>query len=169
MAYGLRRYQLSAPDWLGSTRVDISARVPAGVTTDQYRLMLQNLLADRFALSLHHEQKEVQIYDLTIGKGGPKFKAADSDPAPSDGLQPPPPRAGPPPGYHGPMNMNVPKISMGRLAAFLSGFLGQPIEDTTGLQGNYAVTLRAPVGSNPMWRRKTHRSVCSMPCRNNWG
>ncbi len=28
MAYGLHHYQLSAPGWLNSTRVDISARVP---------------------------------------------------------------------------------------------------------------------------------------------
>ena len=33
--------------------------------------MLQNLLAERFKLSLHHETKELPMYGLVVGKGGP--------------------------------------------------------------------------------------------------
>ena len=149
MAFGVKRYQVSGPDWMASTRFDISARVPAGATVDQYQVMLQNLLSRRFELSLHYEPEEIQTYDLVVGKNGPKMKAAEPDPESSDGLQPPAPRAGPPPGYHGPVNLNIPKISMERLAGLLSGLLGQPISDSTGLKGNYEVKLRALVGSNP--------------------
>src|SRR5882672_3448256 len=58
MAYGVRRYEISAPDWLGSTRFSITARVPQGATVEQYRQMLQRLLPERFQLTLHHERKE---------------------------------------------------------------------------------------------------------------
>ena len=150
MAFGVKRYQISAPDWMGSTRFDISARVPEGATVDQYQVMLQNLLSRRFELSMHYEQQEIQTYDLVVGKNGPKMKAVESEPESNDGLQPPPPRAGPPPGYHGPVNLNLPKISMERFAAFLSGLLGEPINDSTGLKGNYEVKLRALAGSTPL-------------------
>jgi uncharacterized protein (TIGR03435 family) len=151
MAYGIRRYQLVAPDWMSTTRFNITARVPAGSTTDEYRLMLQGLLAERFKLTLHHEQKEVQIAGLVVGKNGPKLKesAPDSTPPVEDGLQPPSPRAGPPPGYHGAVNLNLPKISMERFAALLSGLYDQPVINGTGLTGRYDVTLHALVGPNP--------------------
>jgi uncharacterized protein (TIGR03435 family) len=151
MAYGVRRYEVSAPEWLGGTRFSITARVPQDATAEQYRQMLQRLLAERFQLSLHHERKELQIYDLVVGKNGPKLKESADAPAPStnDGLQPPPQRAGPPPGYHGPVNMSLPKVSMERFAALLSGLLDAPITDSTALHGVYDIQFRALVGSNP--------------------
>jgi uncharacterized protein (TIGR03435 family) len=155
MAYGVKRYQLSAPDWLSSARFNISARVPPGATTEQYRLMLQGLLAERFKLAVHRERKELQVYELVVGKNGSKIKESPKEPAVdpavpvNDGLQPPPPRAGPPPGYHGPVNMTLTKLSMERFAALLSGLLDQPVEDHTGLNGNYDGQLHALVGSNP--------------------
>ena len=36
--------------------------------------MLQNLLAERFHLAVHHETKELQGYELVTGRGGPKLK-----------------------------------------------------------------------------------------------
>ena len=150
MAYGIQRYQLLAPDWLTTAKFDITARVPKGATTEQYRLMLQSLLAERFQLALHHDRKEIQMVELVVAKNGPKLKEAAVDPAAAvpDGLQPPLPRAGPPPGYHGPFSM-VTKASMERLAALLSGLLGQPVVDATGLKGNYDIKLQALVGSSP--------------------
>jgi uncharacterized protein (TIGR03435 family) len=151
MAYGIRRYQLVAPDWMSTTRFNITARVPAGATTDDYRLMLQGLLTERFKLTLRHEQKEMQIAELVVAKNGPKLKESEPDPSAPvpDGLQPPSPRAGPPPGYHGAVNLTLPKESMERFAALLSGLYDQPVIDGTGLTGLYDVTLHALVGSNP--------------------
>ena len=34
--------------------------------------MLQSLLADRFKLVVHREMKEMPVYALVVGKGGPK-------------------------------------------------------------------------------------------------
>lgn len=36
-------------------------------------MMIQNLLADRFKLALHRENREVPVYALTVAKGGPKL------------------------------------------------------------------------------------------------
>lgn len=151
MAYGIQRYQLVAPDWMSAAKFDITARVAPGASIDQYRLMLQSLLAERFQLTLHHDRKEIQMAELVVAKNGPKLKASPVDPAGAadPGLQPPLPRAGPPPGYHGPFSMALPKASMERLAALLSGLLDQPVVDSTGLKGNYDIKLRALVGSNP--------------------
>jgi uncharacterized protein (TIGR03435 family) len=41
------------------------------------KLMLQALLADRFKLVIHGETKEIPVYALVVGKGGPKLQKAD--------------------------------------------------------------------------------------------
>jgi uncharacterized protein (TIGR03435 family) len=144
MAYGIGRYQLFGPEWLSAARVDINARVPPGATRDQYRLMLQNLLAERFKLALHHETREIPIYEMTIAKNGPKLKDSPADPDASDpGLQPPPRWSSPPPGAAGIGGaMNAPKKPMEWLTAMLSGMLGRPVTDATGLKGKYDIQLR---------------------------
>ena len=114
-AYSVEPNQISGgPNWLDSERFDIVAKIPAGATKEQVKVMLQNLLAERFKLTLHRENKEVPVYALVVGAKGPKLKdttvsdtppASDSQPkeggrgeagAPADG---PPPlrgmRAGP--------------------------------------------------------------------------
>jgi uncharacterized protein (TIGR03435 family) len=150
MAYGIRRHQLSAPDWLSTTRFDITARVPPGATTEDYRLMLQGLLAERFKLTLHHEQKEIQVAELVVAKNGPKLKESPPDATPpvENGLQPPS-QASLPPGFHGAVNLVLVKAPMERLASLLSGLFDQPVIDSTGLTGRYDITLHALAGSNP--------------------
>jgi bla regulator protein BlaR1 len=76
-----------APDWVKKDRFDIQAKSPGDTfnynageflegETPQLRPMLQALLADRFNLKVHREQKQVPVYALTVGKNGPKFKPA---------------------------------------------------------------------------------------------
>ena len=46
-AYGVKRNQISGgPNWLDSERFDIVAKVPAGATKEQVKVMLQNLMAE---------------------------------------------------------------------------------------------------------------------------
>src|SRR5207249_3738684 len=87
IAFNIQPYQLQAPDWMSEPRFDITAKVPEGATRDQLYPMLQNMLVGRFGLKFHRNQKEVQGYELTIAKGGPKFKESGAPP-PSDA--PPP-------------------------------------------------------------------------------
>jgi uncharacterized protein (TIGR03435 family) len=100
-AYGVKSYQIEGPDWLNSERFDIIAKIPAETTKEQYKLMLQNLLAERFQLTLHHQTRELPIYALAIGKGGPKMKLSDAEPAAAskkeEALTAPPPPPPPPP------------------------------------------------------------------------
>ena len=147
MAYDIPRYRLSAPDWLPTSKFEITAKIPPGTTRPQYRLMLQNLLAERFKLALHHETKEMPIYELVVAKNGPKLKESPEDPAAADaGLQPPSAGSSPPKGYSGPVNLAIPKCSIEHFIAILAGHLGQPVADATGLTGTYEIRLHYNLG-----------------------
>jgi uncharacterized protein (TIGR03435 family) len=74
-AYDLPFYRLSAPAWFNTERHDIHATIPEGATEEQFRQMLQNLLAERFKLVAHREAREMLVDELTVARGGPKFKA----------------------------------------------------------------------------------------------
>lgn len=71
---------ISGPDWLSSQGYDIVAAVPAGTSESDFRLMLQNLLAERFKLAVHRGTRQVSGYALEIAKGGPKISPS-KDPA----------------------------------------------------------------------------------------
>ena len=80
-AYDVRNYQISGPGWLDNERYDVIARVPAGATKEQVRVMWQNLLAERFGLVLHHDPREFRVDELVIAKGGAKLKESAEDAA----------------------------------------------------------------------------------------
>jgi uncharacterized protein (TIGR03435 family) len=80
LAYGVGAPQIQGPNFLNgrpdapADRFDIIAKVPAGTTREQVPLMLRALLAERFHLTLHRENKTMQIYALEVGKGAVKMK-----------------------------------------------------------------------------------------------
>ena len=74
MAYNLRNYQISAPDWMASERWDITAKLPDGSDPKQIPQMLQALLRDRFQIKTHRETRELPVYGLITGKGRLKLK-----------------------------------------------------------------------------------------------
>src|ERR1017187_586637 len=80
-AYGVKDFQISGPGWLDSERYDIVAKVPRGATKEQSKVMMQNLLAERFKLALHREKKDLPMYALVVGKNGPKLTESVEDPA----------------------------------------------------------------------------------------
>lgn len=47
--------------------------------TDQFPLMLQALLADRFKLKIHHVNKDLPMYNLVVGRNGSKLKESAAD------------------------------------------------------------------------------------------
>jgi hypothetical protein len=74
-AYNVPGLQVvGGPNWLRSDKFDIVAKAEGDGkrTTDEFRQMFQNLLADRFKLSLHREMRDASVYVLNIGKNGPK-------------------------------------------------------------------------------------------------
>ena len=167
-AYGVKSFQISGPGWLDSERYDIVAKLPRGATKAEFMVMLQNLLAERFKLTLHREKKDLPMYALVVGKNGPKMKESVDDPAapkaggPADGPAATMGRVavgkdGFPvlPGrgaasimlMNGNARMSASGQSMARLAEMLSSQLDLPVVDMTGLTGNYDFTLYfAPEG-----------------------
>jgi len=85
MAYKVKAYQIEGPAWMDTERFNISAKVPPGTTEAQFRVMLQNLLAERFHLKLHHETKEMPLMALVVGKNGPKLTESQPIAPPPDG------------------------------------------------------------------------------------
>ena len=50
-AYNVKNFQVSGPSWLDNERFDITATMPPDTTMEQFQIMLQNLLLDRFQMS----------------------------------------------------------------------------------------------------------------------
>jgi uncharacterized protein (TIGR03435 family) len=85
-AYKLNNKQLqsvvSQAPWTMTTLFDIEARADGNPTKDQYRLMMQSLLAERFKLAVHFETREVPVYGLVLakpGKLGPQLRIHQAD------------------------------------------------------------------------------------------
>ncbi len=56
----------------------LPASAPAKERTQQLRRMLQTLLAERFKLVIHKEQRETPVYALTVAPNGPKFEVSET-------------------------------------------------------------------------------------------
>jgi uncharacterized protein (TIGR03435 family) len=88
IAFKVKAYQVSGPSWMSSDRFDITAKIPEGVSKEQIPEMLQALLVDRFKMTFHKEGKEQAIYELVVGKGGPKMKESEPEPATPPAAEP---------------------------------------------------------------------------------
>ena len=186
-AYGVREYQLTGlPAWADTDRYDISAKAegaadaapqdrpptPAEMQTRQEktRAMLQDLLADRFGLVMHRETKELPVYNLVVGKNGPKLVETPADPPSGSGDAPirvggltVAPGAGQ--GARAQMisigrgQISGSRMAMPMLVNQLSANLGRNVIDKTGLTGLYDIkltwtpeegqTMMPPPGANP--------------------
>jgi uncharacterized protein (TIGR03435 family) len=128
-AYSLQAVQVSGgPDWLNSETYDIAAKAPPRALNAERRLMLQTLLAERFKLAVHREQKELPVYVLVVGKNGSSLhesEGANSFNTTYDAL-----------GRHlrGKMSALV-------LAGYLASQISQIVRNETGLKGMFDVAL----------------------------
>jgi uncharacterized protein (TIGR03435 family) len=77
-AFDARSFRMSAPAWAENQRYEILAKVPPGATRDQFRAMLQGLLAERFGMQFHRETRELPGYEMVVAKGGVKMKGAEA-------------------------------------------------------------------------------------------
>ena len=137
-AYELNPREISGgPDWVGSDHYDILARTPGTVqpTHEEQMRMLRNMLADRFKLSFHRQQKVFSIYELQVDKGGSKLRpstaAADAPPALISTVYP----------RH--ILMPARNATMGDFVSVLQrAVLDRPVVDKTGLPGRYDFDLQ---------------------------
>ena len=123
VAYDLQDSQVVGPESINSDRFDIVAKAGSPIQSqEQMKLMLQSLLTDRFHLQLHREQREMSVYALVVGKGGPKFSKSVGEGSPS---------------LMGKGTLIARFAPMKAFAAFLSGPMQRPVVDMTGLEGKY--------------------------------
>ena len=132
VAYTVTNRQLAGgPDWVGTARWDLNAKADKPYPIEQLRIMLRQVLEERFQLKLRREMREMPIYELQVDKGGPKMPKHDA----SDIDHPP---MGPGPNNRGMAGRN---LTMNYLAISLSRVLDRNVVDKTGLDGNWDVVL----------------------------
>jgi bla regulator protein BlaR1 len=145
-----------APKWAGSQKFDVSAKISPAESKimgklqpsqrlDQFRLMMQSLLAQRFGLMTSTRTRNLPVYTLVVARNGPKLTAMKSGP------------------QHMPLlwggsagEMHAASVTMPLFADWISGSPntgGRAVIDRTGLKGSYDFTLkwtRAAAAANTM-------------------
>jgi uncharacterized protein (TIGR03435 family) len=133
-AYGVHARQITgAPAWLETEKYDLEAQPDGdGQPNDkQWKMMLQKLLADRFELTFRHDQKELSVYAMVVGKAGPKLTNSEGDPNGLPGLF-----------FRGPGVLTVRNATMADFAGVMqAAVLDRPVVDQTGLSGRFDFQL----------------------------
>ena len=152
------------PDGSASQHFNVVVKIPPGTTKPQFKIMLRNMLAQRFGLTAHREAREFAGYDLLVAKGGPKLK----DAAEFSGPQSPPDPSKPLElDQEGFPKLNYPTMAatmsftqngvpithltaraqpVSALLSALQNATGEPIHDKSGLTGKYDFNLGYTVG-----------------------
>lgn len=154
---------VGGPAWIDSERFDIiatmdlqpqfdSSGLPAGLVA-----MLRALVDDRFRLKTHNERREGNVYTLTFARGdrktGTGLRSVPDRCAETmkqlTGATPAPQRTGPPPCTFGgpPGKLIGTGVTMAMFANVLSGSVGRPVVDRTGLMGSFDFELTFDPGS----------------------
>jgi uncharacterized protein (TIGR03435 family) len=143
-AYRLRSDQVSVPGWLDEQRYEIEAKVPAGSNKQQLLIMLQSLLIDRFEIQVHREKRQMPVYALTVARGGPKLKPAETpgQPGASGDLADSLSDAAAHFATHQPGSRRF-NLRNASVADFIDAIspLDRPVVDKTGLQGAFGFAL----------------------------
>ncbi len=138
-AFGLKDYQVvasSIPDATRGKYYAIDARVSGSATPTRagVRLMLQSLLAERFHLTFHRENRSIPVYALVVDKNGPTLKpgTGDADCASLIGPVNPTDRS---------YRYRFTNCTLDPLVATLQA--DRPILNQTGLTGRYDILITA--------------------------
>jgi len=138
-AYKLTNEQIDAvvnqlPKWANTGHYDIEARTSGNPTKDQYRLMMQSLLADRFKLQVHFETKQLSVLGLVLdkpGKLGPQLQLHPDD---------------------SPCPVTVPTKGVPGARATVAGGFPEPCGALTGLTASVSGRIRFGARGMPMTR-----------------
>lgn len=145
--YRIRPFQLEqAPGWTASERYDIEARASGKPSPDEFRRMLEALLADRFKLVARREKRDLPVYHLMVvkpGTLGPSLTPAAQARCPEQPPAAPPASDAIPCGNFRPQPGKIAgrTVTMPLLAAILGQFADRNIDDRTGLTGTFDLTL----------------------------
>jgi uncharacterized protein (TIGR03435 family) len=145
-AYRLQSKQIvNGPAWLGSDKFDVDGvpDVEGRPDPKQMGILLQKLLADRFHLQFHREERELSVYVLTVSKNGPKLTQTASKPTD-------------PPWFTFQRRAEL-TVKNSTMKGFCDGMeatvMDRPVVDHTGLTERYDFTLNwtpddPPAGAN---------------------
>jgi uncharacterized protein (TIGR03435 family) len=132
VAWNVKDFQVSGgPAWLDTERYDIDAVAAQPFVRDEYRIMLQAMLAERFAIAVHRDAQERQGYALVVAKNGPKLPPPKDDPSVMFSRTP-----------TGDFTLTAPSVTMTQLASALSSNMSAIVVDRTGLEGKFDVFMQ---------------------------
>jgi uncharacterized protein (TIGR03435 family) len=129
IAYGIAAEKIfGGPNWLELDQFDIFAKTPPSTPVATARLMLQDLLADRFKLVVRRETRPLPAYALKVGKGQLRMKeSTGTGPSGCD--------------FSGVGIISCRGISMAAFAQNLNdwydAFITDTLTDATGLKGKW--------------------------------
>jgi uncharacterized protein (TIGR03435 family) len=128
------RQIIGGPPWMAADKWDLDAK-PEGEgvpNRKQIDVMVRKLLADRFKLAFHREQRELPVYAIVIAKNGPKLTKSAGDPNGLPNLL-----------FRGLGVLPVSNATIGDFAMVMQGaVLDRPVVDHTGLTGKWDFTLK---------------------------
>lgn len=150
--FALPRHEIvGGPNWIDADRFDVQGVAEAPLTRERAQLMLRALLAERFRLAVHHETRELPVYNLvkvrSDGRLGEKLRRSDIDCAAlrAGGATSPAAPSGPRPcvmGF-GRGTLSAKAMTISQLADMgLARVVNRPVVDRTGLEGAYDWTLQ---------------------------
>ena len=143
LAYGVGKGQITAPDSLAkslTSRYDVVAKLPANATKEQVPLMLQRLLAERFKVTLHRDNKVMLLYALVVAGNALKLKDLSNSASGESGCNrsfATTPGASLAADCH---RMTAADIALA-VTALAPGYFDRPVVDGTGLKGLYDFKL----------------------------
>jgi len=132
------------PDWIRSEYYDIEATPPKGSIPEglsqrevekKVYAMLQVLLADRFKLTMHREMKELPVYAIVVGEGGPKLQRAPVEEAGCEAAKIPCHQIG---GGQG-RGLHAKAVTISDITNFVENWTDRPMVDRSGLAGLFEV------------------------------
>jgi uncharacterized protein (TIGR03435 family) len=137
VGYGVQKKQIfNAPSWIAIEKWDVNGVIdtPGQPSEDQGHAVVRKLLAERFGLGSHAEQRELSVYAVTVAKGGVRMTPSAGDP---NGL----------PDENDSENggqaiMHMKNAPVAALATVLRFRLDRPVVDKTGLTGRYDFVLK---------------------------
>ena len=138
-AYGIDADAVfGGPSWLDSDRFEIIAQAASNSTAMDRQLMLRALLADRFQLMVHKEDKPQDVFALTVGKRLLIKESAAGGPADCK-----PPEDNKPGPY---IVLNCTNMTMAEFTKQFrrtaGGYVTHPMVDLTGLKDAYDFSIQ---------------------------
>ncbi len=132
--YDIRGYEIAStmPSWVRSEPYDIILVTKEATPWVTMQDMLKSLLAERFRLRFHWDNRDVSGFALRVGANGPKFyqhqaQSADEQRKVGEVI--------------GVGKFSSKRANLTRFAGYLSIVLQVPVIDETELQGDYEISL----------------------------